>query len=125
MSIEFREIRRGEIGDALAFVAKQGGRVRRAAVRTQYSLTALDEERAIVGSALYVAGPGGRRRIVVHLSPDAEPGLAKRLIDRALRKAEAGDLATMRVEIQDAEAAQATWADTDWLAGLGDAADAA
>lgn len=118
MSIEFREIRRGEIGDALAFVAGQGAEVQRATVQTHFSLTALDAERAIVGSALHLAEPEGRRRIVVHLAPDAELGLAKLLIDRALRKAEGGDVATARVEIQHPEAEQATWADNDWLARL-------
>lgn len=118
MPIEFREVRRGEIGDALAFAAANGGGGDRATLVSNLSLAAINARRVTLGLALHQQDPDGRRRIVIHLATDANPGLARLLIDRALRKAEAADVATMDVQVRAAEAAQSLWSDADWLSRL-------
>jgi len=118
MPIEFREVRRGEIDDAHAFAVDQGADVAKGALRHQLSLVALNAEKTILGSALHEVADDGRRHILIHLKPDIHPGLGRLLIDRALRKAEAADLATTRVTVHHDEADQTLWSAADWLVRL-------
>ncbi|MEM6459406.1 MAG: hypothetical protein AAF710_08465 [Planctomycetota bacterium] len=118
MSIEFREIRREELGEALSFVAALGAAVEPDGVEPGLSLLARNDERVTLGSALHQATADGRRRLLVHLDPQTHPGLARLLIDRALRKAEAAGVATAEVQIAETDTASRTWADADWLSRL-------
>ena len=118
MPIEFREVRREEIDDALAFAVDQGADLAKAAVRHQLSLVAINGDKAILGSALHEVGDDARRHIHIHLKPEINPGLGRLLLDRALRKAEAVGIATTHVKIHLDEAEQNTWDDADWLSRL-------
>ncbi len=118
MPIEFREVRRGEIDDALAFAVGLGADVSKPALRHQLSLVAVNAEKTILGSALHEVADDGRRHILIHLKPDTHPGLGRLLIDRALRKAEAAGLATTHVTIHHAEADESTWTAAEWLSRL-------
>ncbi|MEM9915957.1 MAG: hypothetical protein AAF911_13445 [Planctomycetota bacterium] len=118
MPIEFREVRREEIDDALAFAVDQGADLAKAAVRHQLSLVAINGDKAILGSALHEVGDDARRHIHIHLKPDINPGLGRLLLDRALRKAEAVGIATTQVKIHLDQAEQNTWDDADWLSRL-------
>lgn len=119
MSIEFREVRRGEIDDALTFATSQGASIEASALQPQLSLVAINAEQTTLGSALHHVDADGRHHIAVHLTPDINPGLARLLIDRALRKAEAADLSTTHVQIDHAQADADTWKGANWLSRLG------
>ncbi|MEM1110090.1 MAG: hypothetical protein AAGH99_15500 [Planctomycetota bacterium] len=118
MPIEFREVRRGEIDDAVAFAVDLGATVSKPAVRHQLSLQALNAEKTTLGSALHEVAEDGRRSIHIHLKPDVHPGLGRLLIDRALRKAEAVGLATAYVAIHHQQADELTWCGADWPSRL-------
>lgn len=118
MPIEFREVRCEEIDDALAFAVDQGADISKPAVRHQLSLVAVNTQKTILGSALHEIGDDARRHIHIHLKPDTHPGLGQLLVDRALRKAEAGGVATTHVTIHQDEADQNTWDAADWLSRL-------
>lgn len=118
MPIEFREVRREEIDDALAFAVDQGADISKPAVRHQLSLVAVNTQKTILGSALHEVADDARRHIHIHLKPDTHPGLGQLLVDRALRKAEAGSVATTHVTIHHDEADQNTWDAADWLSRL-------
>lgn len=114
MPIEFREVRRGEIDDALTFATAQGADISAPAIRHQLSLVAINTQKSILGSALHEVTGDGRRRIHIHLNPDIHPGLGRLLIDRALRKAEGANIATAQVAIQHETAEQTTWKTAEW-----------
>lgn len=118
MSIEFREIRRGEVDEALAFAVAQGATIEKPALQPNLSLVAINSEQTTLGSALHHVDADGRRHIAVHLDPNINPGLARLLIDRALRKAEAADVATANVQIEHAAADLDTWNGANWLRRL-------
>ncbi|MEM9882470.1 MAG: hypothetical protein AAF800_06115 [Planctomycetota bacterium] len=122
MSIEFREIRREELDEALRFVAGLDDTFEPTGVDPALSLLARNDERVTLGSALHQTTPDGRRRLRVHLDPQTHPGLARLLIDRALRKAEAAGVSTAEVQIAETDTASRTWADADWLSRLRPAA---
>ena len=118
MAIEFREVRRGEMEAALTFAAAQGATIDAAALQPHLSLVAINAEQTTLGSALHHIGADGRRHIAVHLDPNINPGLARLLIDRALRKAEAANLATTHVQIDRDSAEHDTWNGANWLRRL-------
>lgn len=118
MAIEFREVRRGEIDDALAFALGRGAAIERATLQANLSLVALGQEKATLGSALHHVDDTGRRHVAVHLAEDVHPGLARLLIDRALRKAEAADVSTTHVQIDHDETSKTTWNQANWLLRL-------
>ncbi|MEL7089674.1 MAG: hypothetical protein AAGL98_14740, partial [Planctomycetota bacterium] len=118
MPIEFREVRRGEADEALAFAIAQGATINVSALRPQLSLVAINAEQTTLGSALHHVDADGRRHIAVHLDPHINPGLARLLIDRALRKAEAAGFATAHVRIEHASAELDTWNGANWLRRL-------
>ena len=118
MAVEFREIRRGEVADALAFAAKLGQQIDAARLEPRLSLVELGRDRRKLGSALHVRDPDGRRCITVQLADAVPDGLARLLIDRALRKVEAQGSTTTAIHICGQEAARLTWSGADLLAKL-------
>ncbi|MEM7626331.1 MAG: hypothetical protein AAF333_12105 [Planctomycetota bacterium] len=118
MSIEFREVRRGEVDDALTFAAAQGATIDAQTLQPNLSLVAINAEQTTLGSALHHVDADGRRHIAVHLDPSVNPGLARLLIDRALRKAEAAGFATAHVQIDHASTEHDTWNGANWLRRL-------
>jgi hypothetical protein len=117
MAIEFREVRRGQIDDALAFAAGCGAAIDRQDFRHDLSLLALDGSKATLGSALaYVADD--RLHLRVDVAEGVAPGLARLLADRALRKAESQGRATAHLDVADAQLAAQLFAGADLLAKL-------
>lgn len=118
MAVEFREIRRGEVAEALAFAAGLGLSVEAAELEPQLSLIALGRDRVTLGTALHSRDAAGRRCIAVQLAESAPPGLARLLIDRALRKAEARGTTTTHIRICGRDIEQQTWSGADLLTRL-------
>ncbi len=118
MPIEFREIRRGEADQALAFARTLGSELSRQALVPRLSLLAVNSAGQVLGCALHHRDAGARPTVTVRLCDAAHPGLARLLIDRALRKAAAAGLSTTHVHLPDDPVAAATWSQADWLARL-------
>jgi hypothetical protein len=118
MAIEFREVRQCEIDQVLSAAAAIGTAIEPATLRHELSLTAVGKDKATLGSALHHVADDGRHRIRVHLAEAVHPGLARLLIDRALRKAATRCVTTARIEIDGPDVADATWSGADLLARM-------
>ena len=118
MAIEFREIRKDQIDELLSFAATLGPAIDRAALRHNLSLVALDREGSPRGLALFHLGAEGRPRLRIDLAPDTPPGLARLLLDRALRKAESRGMTTTHIEMSNQAAADQTFRGADLLLRL-------
>ncbi|MEM8737702.1 MAG: hypothetical protein AAGG38_04390 [Planctomycetota bacterium] len=117
MSIEFREVRLGEIDEALAFVAGCGTEVTRESLKHVLSLVARSEGQGTLGAALHHVDGGGRHSITVRLVAGVHAGLARLLVDRALRKAESAKVSIAHI-LLDGEGESVTWSSADWLSRL-------
>lgn len=115
MDYQYREIRKANIPDALAFAKAQGVDVAEDELRHNLSLL-VKAEGEIVAAALCVESEPGHHR--VHLSAIAADGsedLAHQLADRALRKLQADGIGATRLTGSEAQAEAALWQQTNWL----------
>ncbi len=115
MPVRYREIRAGELDDAVAFAGERGSSVTPERVRHALSLLAYDGD-AAVGCALCVADDGGLVTIELGLTDEAvQQGLGKTLADTALRKVQSAGVGTARiVSLNDGEADR-LWQAAGWL----------
>ncbi|MEO1237248.1 MAG: hypothetical protein AAFX76_10720 [Planctomycetota bacterium] len=117
MSIEFREIRWGEIDEVVTFAAAQGAAVERDTLCHTLSLQARNSGGETLGVALHHVDDAGCRHVAVCCGGAVHIGLNRLLLDRALRKAEADGHAITHVSL-GGDADEPTWSGADWLARL-------
>lgn len=115
MDYQYREIRKADIPEALAFAKAQGIDIAEYDLRHNLSLL-VKAEGEVVGAALCVESDPGHHR--VHLSATAAEGsedLARQLADRALRKLQADGIGATRLTGSEADAEAVLWQQTNWL----------
>jgi hypothetical protein len=122
MPIEFHEVRRGEVPEALAFAASLGRHINRVALVPGLSLLALGGEGGTLGSALHYLDENRRPVLAVDVAEGVHPGLARLLIDRAMRKAAGKGLSCAKLDIAQPQAHAVTWRDANWMSRFVNAA---
>ena len=115
MGNQFREIRKADIPDALAFAKAQGLAVTEDELRHNLSLL-VKAEGDIIAAALCVETEPGHHQ--VHLAVNSGEGsdaLSQELADRALRKLQADGIGAARISGSEQQAEAALWQQTNWL----------
>lgn len=112
----FREVRKGERADVLAFAGAHGLTLERKVFRHHLSLLALDAAGDTLAAALYLEDPQGHHYVeIVTASDEVAQSLVNELADRCLRKVQAQSIGTTRLYCPAEVPAQAMLADANWL----------
>lgn len=114
MDYQFREIRKGECIDVLAFAAMQGSRPSAKSLRHHLSLSAFAGD-DLVAAAMCVEEELGQFGIRLVHSEDFDQALTHELIDRCLRKMQTEGIASARVTSPTECLAQHVWTQANWL----------
>ena len=115
MSVTYREIRIGELGDALAFAKGLGVQVERAEVCHELSLTVREDDET-VGCAFCVGDGAGRYHVELALNEQAvQLALGKPIADTILRKMQAQGVGATRLHLSNQDASDRLWDASNWL----------
>ena len=119
MPYQFREIRKHEVSDVIAFAGEHGLLIKPELLRHNLSL-AMKQEGGIVAAALCSEYLPGRYtvRFAFALPEDESDVLAHELADRVLRKMQAQGVGMTRVTIAQQEEHTDFWQQVDWLEGI-------
>ncbi|MFW6059242.1 MAG: hypothetical protein ACODAQ_03620 [Phycisphaeraceae bacterium] len=115
MTCEIRELRCDELEEALQFARQYHGELDAAQVRRRASVLARDEQGGIAGAAFCI-GPSSQRTLEVVVSPQADPSLLRRLVDKALLKLRSENVrrCVIHTATDDAGGDQ-FWSATRWI----------
>lgn len=112
----FREVRKGERADVLAFAGANGLSLDSKVFRHHLSLIALDSSGGTLAAALYLEDTEGHHFVeIVTASDDVAQSLVNELADRCLRKVQSQSIGTTRLYCPAEAPAQAMLADANWL----------
>lgn len=116
MPMDIREIRADRVDEAVAFARAAGGKAEASAVIASLSLIAVEGD-ALVAVLLSLTSDDGAHAMELTPGDDADPALARRMIDTALHKARSHHLAKCRLRIVGDKHAAALWDAVNWTPG--------
>lgn len=115
MPVMFREIRIGDLDQALAFAKGQGGAADGKQVLHHLSLTASDDGETL-GCALCVEDGAGLMTVELYLGDSAaQQGLGKPLADTVLRKMQAAGVGAVRIVAADESECDRLYGLSNWM----------
>lgn len=115
MSYRFREVRKGERDAVIAFAAEHGSAVSLDTLRHHLSLAVESDGDLLVAALCVEKRPGQFVLEIVVGTPAADQALLTELADRCLRKVQAQDIASARIQSQTGEPTEAICTQANWL----------
>jgi len=117
MDYRFREIRKGECANVLAFAKDNGAVLDPKALRHHLSLGA-KKDGNFAAVALCIEQQPNQFVIQIVHREGVEQALITELADRCLGKVQSGDIALARISSPTESATQTIWKQSNWLDGI-------
>lgn len=122
-AIQFREVRKGERGDVLAFAQAYGLTAEHTAMQHHLSLIAVGDENETLAAALCLTDRENRLVIEVISGGDTvDDALISELADRCLRKVQAETIRSARLRSPICGSVNTIWSSANWLDHVQEAA---
>jgi hypothetical protein len=114
MDYRFREIRKGECPDVIAFAKTNGAAIKPEALHHHLSLGA-KKDGELAAAALCIEHQPHQFVIEIVHREGVEQSLVTELADRCLRKVQSEGIASARISSPAESATQTIWQQTNWL----------
>lgn len=115
MDYQFREIRKGERADVLAFAQANGCTVQADTLRHHLSLTARAGDELIAAGLCIEQEPGRFVIEIISKADDCDEALVTELTDRCLRKVQSEHIGSTRLNSPTQEPTDVIWSNANWL----------